>query len=259
MVESSGSKKYNKTGSKVIPSSRVNNFFKDLVNSCFSASTLDGEELIAPCKCRGTMRHVHRECLNQWRTASPRSDSFTRCEQCFASYTFNSTWITTLITHPGTIYTLYTILFVTWVVTSTFVSTGALSSSSFEENGDLFNLLPTLQISRGPFVSNLTLATILTGYNSFMQSSNRPFYGVIFVALTEYIFFTPSFILSFNTLFCIWRIQRYEIFFDKWLLVALAGFGVWRAGRSLHGMLEAAASRIVKLKLLEVLDRGESE
>lgn len=240
------------------PDTSINNFFKQMIISKFNSANLDEEELIAPCECRGTMRHVHRGCLNQWRTASPRSDSFLRCEQCFAPYTFKHTWITKLLTHPATLYTVCTVLFVAWVAASTFVSTGAMNTTNGFDSIGLFNLLPVIELSRGSFLSNINnISTFINTYNNFLSSTNRLFYGLIFVSLTEYIFFTPSFILSFNTLFCIWRIQKYEIFFDKWLLVAFALFGVWRAAKSLHGMIEAATSRIVKLKLLEVLDRED--
>ena len=218
------------------------------------------EELIAPCECRGTMRYVHRGCLNQWRMVSGRSDSFTRCEQCFASYTFKDTWITAILMHPATIYIICTLLFAAWVAASTFVSTGALChQSSGSVGSDLFSLLPIIYFDstgQNSLTSSFpALHSFIFHYNDFMAYFNGIFYGLVFVALTEYIFFTPSFILSFNTLFCIWRIQRYEIFFDKWLLIGFAGVGLWRAAKSLHGMIEAAITRIVKLKLLEVSNR----
>lgn len=213
------------------------------------SSTADyDDELIAPCQCRGTMKYVHRECLNQWRTASPRSDSFTRCEQCFTSYTFRNTFITSILVNPITIYSISAILFISWIVASTFVSTGALYKNDSDSLG-LFNLLPTLE----------TKNSFIFKYNEFMESFNTLFYGLVFISLTEYIFFSPSFILSFNTLFCIWRIQRYEIFFDKWLLVAFTFFGLWRAAKSLHKMIESATTRIVKLKLLEVMDQDNEK
>ena len=34
---------------------------------------VEQEELIAPCNCRGTIKYVHRGCLNQWRIACIRS------------------------------------------------------------------------------------------------------------------------------------------------------------------------------------------
>lgn len=230
----------------------------------------DGDELIAPCECRGTMRFVHRDCLNQWRTASPRSDSFTRCEQCFAPYEFKSTWITSLIIHPFTLYTICALLFTAWIVASTFVSTGAFynnhsSTTTATIPSKLFTLLPVIYFNNSPAKNPLSkiipLAAVegfIFGYNDFMERFNGLFYGLVFVALTEYIFFTPSFLLSFNTLFCIWRIQRYEIFLDKWLLVGFTVFGLLRAWKSLYAMIEAALTRIIKLKLLEVVNKEDS-
>lgn len=242
------------------------NFFIQWILSLTDKSTdSDSEEiedeLIAPCECRGTMRYVHRECLNQWRTASPRSDSFTRCEQCFASYTFRNTWMTSILVNPVTIYSISAILFCSWIIASTFVSTGALYRNDSTDSLDLFNLLPTIYFNsktKNPILNIFPIIFIFK-YNDFMEYFNTLFYGLVFISLTEYIFFTPSFILSFNTLFCIWRIQRYELFFDKWLLVAFTFFGLWRAAKSLHGMIESATTRIVKLKLLEVIDQDKNE
>lgn len=232
------------------------------IKTSFNASDSWEEELIAPCECKGTMRFVHRGCLNQWRTASPRSDSFTRCEQCFASYTFKHNWITSILTHPTTIYTACAVLFAAWIFASTVVSTGAYSNGNFGTANipsGLFNLLPVIYFdsgSRNPVINVFPLPFIYF-YNDVMEYFCGLFYGLVFVALTEFIFFTPSFILSFNTLFCIWRIQKYEIFLDKWLLVAFTAYGIFRAYRSLHEMIEAATTRIVKLKLLQVVDAGD--
>ena len=48
-----------------------------------------GEEagrLIAPCRCRGSVRYVHAQCLNEWRVASANPRSFERCETCGFAY-----------------------------------------------------------------------------------------------------------------------------------------------------------------------------
>ena len=48
-----------------------------------------GEEagpLIAPCRCRGSVRLVHASCLNEWRAASANPLSFERCETCGYAY-----------------------------------------------------------------------------------------------------------------------------------------------------------------------------
>eukprot|EP01120_Amphizonella_sp_Union-15-10_P015760 TRINITY_DN8162_c0_g1_i4.p1 TRINITY_DN8162_c0_g1~~TRINITY_DN8162_c0_g1_i4.p1 ORF type:complete len:312 (+),score=33.12 TRINITY_DN8162_c0_g1_i4:90-1025(+) len=44
------------------------------------------EDLISPCKCAGSVRWVHRTCLDQWRSISTNPNSFYRCEICHSPY-----------------------------------------------------------------------------------------------------------------------------------------------------------------------------
>ena len=48
-----------------------------------------GGALIVPCNCRGSMKYVHRSCLNRWRLLSKRDSSYTHCEQCGFQYIIN--------------------------------------------------------------------------------------------------------------------------------------------------------------------------
>ncbi|KAF9681934.1 hypothetical protein SADUNF_Sadunf05G0054800 [Salix dunnii] len=45
----------------------------------------DGRDFIAPCKCKGTTKYVHRECLDQWR-AVKEGFAFSHCTTCKAPY-----------------------------------------------------------------------------------------------------------------------------------------------------------------------------
>ncbi|GKB66583.1 putative transcription factor C2H2 family protein [Tanacetum coccineum] len=45
----------------------------------------DGRDFIAPCKCKGTSKYVHRECLDQWR-AVKEGFAFAHCTTCKAPY-----------------------------------------------------------------------------------------------------------------------------------------------------------------------------
>ncbi|EFJ27430.1 hypothetical protein SELMODRAFT_84712 [Selaginella moellendorffii] len=44
-----------------------------------------GHDLIAPCRCRGTQKFVHRSCLDSWRAAKEGS-AFSRCTECRATF-----------------------------------------------------------------------------------------------------------------------------------------------------------------------------
>lgn len=45
----------------------------------------DGRDFIAPCKCKGTSKYVHRSCLNHWR-AVKEGFAFAHCTTCKAPY-----------------------------------------------------------------------------------------------------------------------------------------------------------------------------
>lgn len=43
-------------------------------------------ELISPCKCTGSMKYVHRHCLDRWRSTAPNPFAFTTCRHCAYQY-----------------------------------------------------------------------------------------------------------------------------------------------------------------------------
>lgn len=56
----------------------------DICRHCFNREPMN--ELIAPCSCSGSIKWVHRSCLNEWRAASRNPLSFTRCDVCHNDY-----------------------------------------------------------------------------------------------------------------------------------------------------------------------------
>ncbi|CAD6256299.1 unnamed protein product [Miscanthus lutarioriparius] len=45
----------------------------------------DGRDFIAPCKCKGTSKYVHRDCLDHWRSVK-EGFAFSHCTTCKAPY-----------------------------------------------------------------------------------------------------------------------------------------------------------------------------
>jgi hypothetical protein len=39
---------------------------------CFSRCPCAGRDFIAPCRCKGTSKYVHRDCLDHWRAVKVR-------------------------------------------------------------------------------------------------------------------------------------------------------------------------------------------
>ncbi|KAL3699643.1 hypothetical protein R1sor_017665 [Riccia sorocarpa] len=45
----------------------------------------EGDDLIAPCRCRGTQKYVHRSCLDNWRAAK-EGFAFAHCTECRSAF-----------------------------------------------------------------------------------------------------------------------------------------------------------------------------
>jgi len=60
---------------------------------CFGGANdiLESGKLISPCKCKGSMKYVHVNCLNEWRLASTNNTSYYQCDQCKYKYNFQRT------------------------------------------------------------------------------------------------------------------------------------------------------------------------
>ncbi|KAG9304528.1 hypothetical protein G9A89_020092 [Geosiphon pyriformis] len=65
--------------------------------------------LISPCLCKGTMRYVHVECLNNWRLRSQKKTSFFQCDECKYQYAFRRTTIAKYATN-GFVLTIVTLI-----------------------------------------------------------------------------------------------------------------------------------------------------
>jgi hypothetical protein len=74
-----------------------------LCRICFSPQTPD-ERLISPCKCKGSAKWIHENCLNQWRVASQNRRSFYQCDQCLYKYSFYRTDFANWLSAPPTVF-----------------------------------------------------------------------------------------------------------------------------------------------------------
>ena len=46
--------------------------------------------MISPCLCRGHMKYIHRDCLNQWRALSDQPNCDDTCPTCKFIYKFTT-------------------------------------------------------------------------------------------------------------------------------------------------------------------------
>ncbi|XP_058774050.1 uncharacterized protein LOC131648286 [Vicia villosa] len=52
---------------------------------CRICLDFEGEDLIAPCHCKGTQKYVHRSCLDNWRSTK-EGFAFSHCTECRAVF-----------------------------------------------------------------------------------------------------------------------------------------------------------------------------
>ena len=64
--------------------------FERCCRICFASENEPTNPLFRPCHCRGSMRWVHMECLEHWRSTSVNPNSFYECEQCKFKYRFGA-------------------------------------------------------------------------------------------------------------------------------------------------------------------------
>eukprot|EP00697_Spironema_sp_BW2_P000590 gnl/Spiro4/10805_TR5753_c0_g1_i1.p1 gnl/Spiro4/10805_TR5753_c0_g1~~gnl/Spiro4/10805_TR5753_c0_g1_i1.p1 ORF type:complete len:311 (-),score=32.51 gnl/Spiro4/10805_TR5753_c0_g1_i1:122-1054(-) len=60
----------------------------DELRECRFCHETDGA-MIAPCMCSGSIRWVHRECLDEWRSVSQNPLSFSTCDTCHFTYVYD--------------------------------------------------------------------------------------------------------------------------------------------------------------------------
>lgn len=110
----------------------------------FENDTLKKNDLISPCGCKGSVKYVHKSCLQVWRYRGKRLKIIKMCEQCKMDYKIGEEYTPRgFMIHFITIFTIAFILCVTNFVVSTIVEAYVIStnSNSDENNGLLVKLL----------------------------------------------------------------------------------------------------------------------
>jgi len=92
-----------------------NNIDNRVCRICFGGvnDIIESGKLISPCKCKGSMKYVHVNCLNEWRLASANNSSYYQCDQCKYKYHFQRTKLAKFISNKFSI--LLITIFVTYL------------------------------------------------------------------------------------------------------------------------------------------------
>ncbi|KAI3631044.1 hypothetical protein MIR68_010534 [Amoeboaphelidium protococcarum] len=115
---------------------------------------------LSPCKCKGSMKYVHLECLQQWRATSPNAYYY-KCPQCQYNYRLSRINAFKLLTHELTFTIITLIIFFIIVILAGFVSKWFMSlllsafidadvqTTILKEDGDRVQEKQTLAIRLG--------------------------------------------------------------------------------------------------------------
>ncbi|KAI9012742.1 hypothetical protein BC832DRAFT_547898 [Gaertneriomyces semiglobifer] len=155
---------------------------------CFGGQEDEPElgRLLSPCKCNGTMKYVHVECLNEWRRNSRKKESFYQCDQCLYRYNFaRTTWARIAVNEV--VVTLLT--FAVFLVSAIFSGFGAKLILMYYGPGSIFDweLLEDLELTyfANPAaysmwridIVHLLLGVMLLGVMGFTQLAATVFWG----------------------------------------------------------------------------------
>ncbi|PCH33731.1 hypothetical protein WOLCODRAFT_94067 [Wolfiporia cocos MD-104 SS10] len=122
---------------------------------------LDGEDpelgrLIRPCRCKGSISHVHVKCLQRWRNTSASRSAFYSCPQCGYKYHFARTRVVGIATNPLVVAAMSTVLFTVLVICCSFITTSLLSEDSTSETTFFYGFY----YSPVEVIQNLVRATV---------------------------------------------------------------------------------------------------
>ena len=56
---------------------------------CFENNNLEENPLLSPCRCSGTSKYVHLNCIQTWRRLNINTEYLTKCRECNAKYVIN--------------------------------------------------------------------------------------------------------------------------------------------------------------------------
>lgn len=257
----------------------------------------EDNELISPCHCKGTMRFVHRGCLNLWRMNSSRADSYYKCEQCFHSYKFTETQISKVFASPIIAYLISTFLFLFWIYgwflfvqLSQSMSGAGLNDFQYDcmsgcTNSPGYNhnfFVPVHEQTR--MRPSATMTSTRHAYDPFSdtdsivqkeENSKKSFsffnlllrlangqllevsYTVVIVALFDFLITNPSIILSANLIYLIWRCIKSGGPVEIAWISGCVSFGLARTFRTIYQGVTAVIQRYVKLRCIEIVDQDE--
>lgn len=226
----------------------------------------DADDLLTPCRCRGTMKWVHRGCLEEWRrTSAPGSDSFLKCDMCKTEYRFHcKKWQRVLGSKPAVfLYSLFVCLFL--IIGAVLVSTEC--RSSLDDILPVFEMVeakPDSETSTSSSPMMMLFDTIFKRHMIIPRMNEQSvkmlknvFSGLAALSLLQLLIVDGSVGLSFNLMFSLWRLVHYDFTLDYFLSTMFIILGIWRMAHEVHRLTKMMTARLLTLKLANFHDKRE--
>lgn len=169
--------------------------------------------LISPCQCSGSMKYVHRSCLNEWRYSCENEKSFYRCEQCLSEYCLYE-FVAAKAVPYRLFCKIFCILLTLLHLLLVHVAINALKITPFWTNSG---------------------CTLFTGASTLLA-----------VALLQSTIYAPLLAISGNIWFAWYRWNRFNFLIDEIILVVLVGYALWKHWWWMLKVSTATASEIYK-------------
>lgn len=83
---------------------------------CMEEDNTSSNPLISPCKCKGSMKYIHRNCLNNWRNTN--NIAFYECDICKYKYQFIRSTIASILRNEYIILliTMFTFIVISFIL-----------------------------------------------------------------------------------------------------------------------------------------------
>ncbi|CAE7341536.1 marchf4, partial [Symbiodinium pilosum] len=104
---------------------------------CFGGT--ESGRLISPCLCSGSMRFVHLDCLNMWRSSSVNPQSAYKCDQCNFEYSFQRALYASILRSAIVLHTITMLVFVGAVWLCSYVCYYIDWFQNGDENAEVFS------------------------------------------------------------------------------------------------------------------------
>lgn len=164
-------------------------------------------DLVAPCKCIGSIKYVHSTCLKMWRMKGKAFRDMKKCEQCNGIYNI-----------PGEepIYSALISITSAFLILIAYVISSVLFKTLIEAFSILIEELNPSEMIQQPKI---------------IQSFDKTYHlSCVMLVVTIYnLFTTPKFFAIINYIFTFWRIIHFDFVMDKVMFLCFTLYFVRQA------------------------------